>query len=484
MSLVNGVGLSWDATDPNMAVSDALALNVGANEFEVRVGDAVHTVTLTREEGLTPELQFTLLDSDDKVLGGGGASFTLDASSRQYDFITETGLDADILLTAAKVQICVADPDGNGVRVSIEDTEVPLCSTGTHLERDLQEGANQVLFDVTHPGDPDGSLHAVSINRADNSQPVFPANASLQSRDMDSPIVAVAGEAFSPTVELPFATGGNGPLTYSLLSDEAGGPSTTLPAGMTGHQLPSGRDTKGRLGTAPSILDGSDKAEFNLILKVVDSDAVTEDDEDTIEFTIVVYRSADLVPSDTGVAPVAGELMDLVVIGDNKNGQEENLLTDGQAFSSADYSYSVVVFTDELDVDIYALPRTSTSTVALEGNRTNDTTAPPSDSRSGWHAWEGFQLRRGPGVSNTYSLVVTDGDATRTYRVTLMRDPDTAPAFSSSADVKDFYEGIDLSALETGGVMLDAATGGNGALTYTFERSDALAPVTRRTTWV
>ena len=326
------------------------------------------------------------------------------------------------------------------------------------------------------PAIPDGSLHAVLINRADNSQPMFPANASLQSRDMDSPIVAVAGEAFSPTVELPFATGGNGDLVYSLLSDEAGGPSTTLPAGLT-YEAPSGRDTKGRLITAPSILDGSDKAEFNLILKVVDSDAVTDDDDDTIEFTIVVYRSADLVPPDAGVQPVAGQLLDLVVMGDNKDGQEENLLTGGQAFSSDDYSYSVVVFTDERDVDIYALPRTSTSTVALEGNRTNDRTAPQSDTRSPWHAWEGFQLRRGPGVSNTYSLVVNDGDTTRTYRVTLMRDPDTAPAFSKSADVKDFYEGITLSAIEAGGVSLDAASGGNGALTYTFERSD---PYTRR----
>ena len=126
---VNGAALSWDATDPNMAVSDALSLNVGANEFEVRVGDAVHTVTLTRGEGLSPEISFTLLEADDTVLGGGDTSFMLDASSRQYDFITETGLDADILLTAAKVQICVADPDGDDVKVSIEDVDVPLCST-------------------------------------------------------------------------------------------------------------------------------------------------------------------------------------------------------------------------------------------------------------------------------------------------------------------------------------------------------------------
>lgn len=475
--------LHWDTTttgsEQNVATSPALALSVGANEFKVRVGGmygATYTVTLTRGQGLSPEINFTLLDSDNTVLGGGAASFMLDASSRQYDFIKRTGLNADILLTAAKVQICVANPDGAGVRVSIEDTEVPLCETGNHLERDLQEGSNQVLFDVTHPGDPDGSLHAVSINRADNSKPVFPANASLRGRDMDSPIVAVAGEAFNPTVVLPFATGGNGRLNYELLSVEADGPSEDLPDGMTGEVMPIGRDTPGQLGMAPRILDASDKAVFNLIFKVTDSDAVTKDDEDTIAFTVVVYRDEDLLPSDTGLDPVAGELIDLVIIGDNKKQQEEDLLTGDQAFTSSDYSYSVVVFTDEQDVDIYALPRTSTSTVALEGNRTNNSTAAPGKTTSGWHAWQGFQLRRGPGVSNTYTITVGDGDVTKRYTVTLMRDPDTAPAFAQRSDTKDFYEGIDLSRIEAGGVSLGEATGGNGALTYTFERSHDLAP--------
>ena len=133
--------------------------------------------------------------------------------------------------------------------MSIEDTEVPPCPT--YLERDLQDGANTLLFDVAHPGDPDGSLHAVSINRADNSKPVFPANASIQFRDADSPIIAIAGEPFSPTVDLPFATGGNGDLKYELLSVEAAGPSMTLPAGMTGEKLPKGSRHQGLSGNRP-----------------------------------------------------------------------------------------------------------------------------------------------------------------------------------------------------------------------------------------
>ena len=213
------------------------------------------------------------------------------------------------------------------------------------------------------------------------------------------------------------------------------------------------------------------------MLKVTDSDAVTKDDDDTIEFTILVYRTKDLVPPGAGLAPIAGELMDLVVMGQNKNKTEVNLL---QAFRPSVYSYSAVVFTDERDVDIYALPRTTTSTVALEGNRTNDDDAPDGDIRTGWHKWEGFQLRRGPGVSNTYTLVVTEGEApnetTKRYSVTLMRDPDTAPSFSKRADAKDFYEGINLAML--GGVSLDAASGGNAALSYRLDRSHDLAPTT------
>ena len=81
-------------------------------------GRVAHTVTLTREEGLTPEISFTLLETqandDVKILGGGAASFMLDASNRQYDLVERAGIDADLLLTADKVRICVADPGRRG----------------------------------------------------------------------------------------------------------------------------------------------------------------------------------------------------------------------------------------------------------------------------------------------------------------------------------------------------------------------------------
>ena len=309
-------------------------LMVGDNVFKVDVGvtgnTSTYMVTLTRKEP-QPQIQFTVLNSEGDSLGTGPLPVKLDAASRSYNLVTDTDITDDDLLTATDVRVCVADAgdgDIDDVRVSINGVTVPDCDD--YLERELNEVTTNLEFDIDHPGDSSGTLHTVSISRKANSVPMFTANHILRSRTGESGVLAVHGMTITPTVELPMAVSGtgNGALVYELLSVEAGGPSTELPQGLT-HDEPN-MDDNGKLNMSPSILDSSDRAVFNLILKVSDSDAITgPSDEDTIPFTIIVFRDESLLPPGTTIEPRLGDLRDLEVFENDEPRLDPALLAAG-----------------------------------------------------------------------------------------------------------------------------------------------------------
>ena len=464
-------------SDMNPATS---TLMVGDNVFKVDVGvennTSTYMVTLTRMEP-EPQIEFTVLDSGGISLGGGPLSVTLDAASRNYNLVRETDITDDDLLTATDVRVCVADADDgdiNDVRVSINGVTVPDCADddSSYLERELNEVTTNLEFDIDHPGDLTGTLHTVSISRNANSVPVFPANHILRSRTGESGVLAVHGTTITPTVELPMAVSGtgNGALTYQLLSVEASGPSTDLPQGLT-HELPT-TSGNGELGMSPSILDSSDRAVFNLILKVSDSDAIEgSSDEDTIPFTIIVFRDASLLPDGAVIEPRAGDLVDLQVLEDVDGEKVDQLEPD---FSLLVYSYEADVFTDTTQVDFVATA-SSDATVRLEGNETSDQSTTGDETT---HTWEGYRLHIGPGARNTYRVTVAEGDVTRTYTVRVERELAKQPMFSMDSAVMAYYEGIDLMYLPDSAAMLPEAIedSGNGSLDYALERSRADAP--------
>ena len=476
-------GRRFEHTMPASDNPSTTTLMVGDNVFKVGVGvennTSTYMVTLTRMEP-EPQIEFTVLDSGGISLGGGPLSLTLDAASRNYDLVRATDITDDDLLTATDVRVCVADADDgtlDDVRVSINGVTVPDC--GVHyLERVLNEVTTNLEFDIDHPGDPTGTLHTVSISRNANSVPVFPSNHILRSRTGESGVLAVHGTTITPTVELPMAVSGtgNGALTYQLLSVEAGGPSTDLPQGLT-YDLPTASGN-GSLGMSPSILDSSDRAVFNLILKVSDSDAIMgSSDEDTIPFTIIVFRDASLLPPGAVIVPRAGDLSDLQVL-EEVDGEDVNQLEPD--FSLLVYSYEADVFTDTTEVDFVATA-SSDATVRLEGNETSDQSTTGSETT---HTWEGYKLHIGPGARNTYRVTVTEADSagddvTRTYTVRVERELAKRPMFDADSKVMPFYEGIHTDDLPDSAAELPVAVedSGNGNLDYALERSRDDAPV-------
>ncbi len=456
-------------------------LMVGDTVFKVDVGvennTSTYMVTLTRNEP-KPQLQFTVLDSAGISLGSGPLEVTLDAASRSYNLIKETDITDDDLLTATDVRVCVADADDgdlNDVRVSINGVTVPDCSGGNggnYLERELNEVTTNLEFDIDHPGDQAGTLHTVSISRSANSVPVFPANHILRSRTDENGVLAVHGMTITPTVELPMAVSGTGnpPLEYELLSVEADGPSMDLPQGLT-YDLPTASGN-GKLKMSPSILGSSDRAVFNLILKVSDSDAITtSEDEDTIPFTIIVFRDESLLPPGAVIEPRLGDLSDLQVLEERPAGKKTNKLM--PMFSLLTYSYEADVFTDTTKVDFVATANED-ATVRLEGNETSNQTTTGGNTT---HTWEGYRLNIGPGARNTYRVTVEEGsEPARTYTVRVERELAKRPTFGDASAVMAFYEGIPLDDLPDSAAMLPEAEGGNGDLDYKLVRKRADAP--------
>ena len=199
----------------------------------------------------------------------------------------------------------------SGVKVSINGVTVP--EDGTNISVGLSEGSNTLEFDVNYetgdPSDPqDISTHRVVVERKGNSVPTFPTNHPLRGRE----IMVVQNTTITPTQELPFATGGNGDLSYKLEGDEAKGTARALPETL--YDLPDERTANGKLKTAPPLISTGDVSYYHLVLTVADSDAITgSSDEDTLRFTIQVVRDSSQIPSTTTAPRAKGDLIDLRV---------------------------------------------------------------------------------------------------------------------------------------------------------------------------
>ena len=323
IELKNGGKVVATTILPDVPLDATTTLMVGTNNLYLKASaagnDQTYTVKVKRNEP-EPTLQFTLLDSDGGVISSGDHLLKLAGQSRSYNLVSVQGITDDHLLVATSIQMSVmpfenlmgeTDLGRSGVKVSINGVTVP--GVGSHISVDLSEGTNTLAFDVNYetgdPSDPmDISTHRVRVERKGNSVPMFPANHSLSGRD----IVVVQNELIEPTRELPFATGGNGDLSYELKGDEALG-TGALPATL--YELPTGRSINGELKTAPPLIGTGDVSYYYLVLSVADSDAITgASDEDTLRFTIKVVRDESLLPDTTTTPRAKGDLLDLRVL--------------------------------------------------------------------------------------------------------------------------------------------------------------------------
>ena len=248
-----------------------------------------------------------------------------------------------------------------------------------------------------------------------DTAPVFADNASIanQSLTQNTPM---------SDLTLPEATGGNGSLSYSI--------SPALPAGLsfnTGTRTLSGTPT----GTSAST---------TYTYTVSDGDGNTADsDEDTLTFTITVTAAV------TDTAPVFADNASIANQSLTQNSAMTVVTLPSATGGNGTLSYAITP----------ALPAGLTfnaSSRVLSGTPT------------------------GTSVSATYTYTVSDGDNntaatdedTLTFTIVVAAEPDTAPAFADNASIAD--QSLTQNSAMTL-LTLPAATGGNGALSYSISPS-------------
>ncbi len=476
----------------NLVVGDnPVKVDVGVKSASLRPNTTTYTVNVMRSAP-TPSVQFTLLDKNDNLLGEASYPFKLDAQSRSYDFvdISSATFSRNDFLFLNSIKL-VTDNVDDGVTVSVNNGVQVRDVTGRSIEVPASADLITLEFEVrykTGAGDAeDASTHIVVIRRPENSKPTFPANSPLRNQEF----VLLVGERFSPAginppIELPYATGGNGALTYVVEGDEAKG-TARIPANLD-FEAPSGT-TNGRMTGTPTILPQSDAATHYLILKVSDSDGIEDaSDEDTIAFSVRFVRDRSQVTPGELVPPDVGELFDIVVLYDNMDGDNER---DTSAklepkFDPDRNLYLATVPTDADTVDIHALA-SSTAMVALNDAQTSDRDRNVTRlyGTGTLHKWSGHKIQLGTAspLRNRYEIDVTDNGESETYTLDIVRELNTAPRFeSSSALTLNYFEGIELG---TGGdlpaeklpVAVDKS--GNGASStwmYSMKRRLATSP--------
>ena len=216
-------------------------------------------------------------------------------------------------------------------------------------------------------------------------------------------------------LQLPAATGGNGPVTYSLTSD--------LPAGLTFSAA-----TRRITGT-PTVA----QAATTYIYKAVDGDTNTADsDADTLTFTIrVVAPPADTAPSfGTGTVPDKGYV---------KGSAIEALELPEATGGDGTLTYS-------LTPDLPAGLSFSAATRRITGTPT---------------AAQAATIYTYEVVDSDSNTADSDAD-TLTFKITVAAD--TAPDFgTNTVPSQSYVKGLAIDTLQ-----LPTATGGNGALTYSL----------------
>ena len=475
-----------------------IGIDVGIKSSSVRPNTTSYMVTVKRMAP-QPTLRLTLLDKDGNLLGRASHQFKLDAQSRTYNFVdlTSDTFSRDDFLLLNSMRIATGDLGDGGVtpslvRVSVNDgvtvRQLPGGSNELTLPG-LTDSVVRIEFEVRYKtGDgnnEDASTHIILIRRPDDSRPVFPANHPLRDRE----IVLLVGERFSPNginppVELPFATGGNGDLSYVLEGDESKG-TPRIPANIT-YDAPVGRATNGQLTGTPSILDFSDGASHHLILKVSDSDGITAaSDEDTLSFSLRFVRDrSQITPSDVK-KPDPGELFDINVLYApyDHTGAKDTSAKLKPEFDPDVGAYVATVPTDVDEVDIHALASSSAS-VSLNSTVSNDkqTNVTRKFGTGTLHKWQGHKVLAGSAV-NRYTFVTTEGTASETYILDIAREANTRPTFET--DLKQtvkLFEDIELG--DTGdipAIKLPVAIdkSGNAASTtwmYSMKRRLSTAP--------
>jgi hypothetical protein len=375
----------------------------------------------------------------------------------------------------------------------------------------------------------------------------------------ESPWYFLINTTTNPDIPLPYATGGNGTLNYTLYGVEPGNNLTTeLPQGFasTSPQHGAGTvnvtplegnesvvactedsapcsgwlyDSETEAGTpatvGPKLLDGSDLAQSHFKFVVRDSDGVNTDaDMDVIEFSIIVVRFPHQIPGRPGApgtdpAEEPGPITDIIVsydagdaeygadlrayagpptIAEDDGSIERETTVQVQALSPEFHkdtdSYLVMVPTDVRQVDIAAVATSTVKSVAInriiDSNPDDDVPADGTDTledvEAGYMAHEVTGLRIGRqergsvnADNNIYDVVVVDADGnSKTYKVNVVREIDTAPVFADDSKLYlDYFEGIGVD------MMLPAATetSGNGTSTdrrYVLERTGQRSPDT------
>lgn len=461
----------------NLVVGDnPVKVDVGIKGASIRPNTTTYEVNVMRSAP-TPSVRFTLLDKSNNLLGEASYQFKLDAQSRSYDFVnisSSTFSRNDFLfLNSVRLRTDTLD---DGVTVSVQDGVQVRALSSQSIEVPASADLITLEFEVrykTGDGDnEDASTHIVVIRRPENSKPTFPANSPLRNQEF----VLLVGERFSPAginppIELPYANGGNGTLTYVVEGDEAKG-TRRIPANLD-YDAPSGT-TNGRMTGTPSILDFSDGASHYLILKVSDSDGITgASDEDTIPFSVRFVRDRSQVTPGEVAPPDVGELFDIDVRydadGNDANGREKSAKL-APEFDPDLNLYLATVPTDADFVDIHALA-SSSATVALNDAQTSDKerNVTRKYGTGTLHKWSGHKITLGTAspLRNRYEIDVTDGGQSKTYTLDIVRELNTAPRFGDTSRLTlNYFEGIGLgsgSDLPAEKLPLAVDKSGNGA---------------------
>ena len=496
-------------------------LTVGDNKISVEVGipnnTSTYMVTVDRMEP-GPIVQFRLYDEDgDEITPPQGSRLPLElvSASRRYELNMDDGFSVDVHSVRMNVwlgdDVSAADVKVSVGRVSIpvDDTVRGFGGNDDYHTMGLAEGSNTIAFEVEFSQHPDDqslsgrSVHTLTIDREGNSRPTFRPNHSLG----QIVIEMVDQEPIdTSTTVMPHAVDGNDALEYTL-EGKGGG---DLPQGLS-FMDPVGRDMDGWIYGEPNIRPASAYADHVLILSVEDDDDVTgASDEDSIEFTIRIFRDEEArraarTPSDVGPA----QLIDLgLYYADPANAanassiaktcKEQLMARPGSDQAGKDcgmlmpeydpdtMAYSVMVPTDVDTVDIHAVA-TSSATLTLRGSGSSELGAGSGIHDEGddkRHEWNGYRVLNGGAAptDNIYIIKVTEGSDTNEYSVTIRRESDTQVTFAAADKTPltyRFYYGISPDGSDDGSmkITLPAAMpgSGNGATsswTYSLDRTD------------
>ena len=332
--------------------------------------------------------------------------------------------DITVLVQTPSIRIVAAVSDGEVSLNGIKLIEGGDATADNVRVLQLVEGSNDLVFTAFDDAQ-NQTTHRVKIIRQRSSAPDFVSERIAS----ESPWYFLVNTTTNPDIPLPYATGGNGDLTYTLYGVEPGGNLTTeLPQGFdsssplhaagnspsAANDIPDCTDAPcsgwlydSEAGTppGPKLRDGSDLAQSHFRFVVTDSDGVdTAADMDTIEFSIIVVRYSHQIPGRPGApgtdpAEEPGPITDIIVSYDASNseygsdlrayvgppaitggedsGSIERMTNTQVPALSPDFhkdtnSYLVTVPTDVRQVDIAAVATSTVKSVSI--NRIIDST--------------------------------------------------------------------------------------------------------------